>query len=148
MRDSVKVIETVQKDFAKRFGRQYGYTEDYRCDDVEVVVISMGTFGKEAEVAVDILRKEGIKAGSVRIRWLRPFPKMDLAGKEIVVIDRDDSFGSGGVLAKEIAAQIKRDVYSVIAGIGGQEVTYDNIAGFIRNRRIGTENWFEVTGIV
>ncbi len=144
MRDSVKVIEATEKDFAKRFGRKYGFTEDYQCEDAEVVVVSMGTLGKEAEVAVDTLRKEGIKAGSMRLRWLRPFPKLNLKGKDIVVIDRDFSFGFGGILAKSIEAQQKTDVYSVIAGLGGQEVTFEDIANFIRTRRIGEEFWFGV----
>jgi pyruvate ferredoxin oxidoreductase alpha subunit len=138
------VIETTQKEFAKRFGRSYGFTEDYRCEDADVVLVSMGTFGKEAEVAIDILRKEGIKAGSMRLRWFRPFPILDLAGKEVVVIDRDYSFGSGGILANEIRAQAKKEIYSVIAGIGGQEVTYDDLADFVRKRRMGTEFWFGV----
>jgi pyruvate ferredoxin oxidoreductase alpha subunit len=148
MRDSVKVIETTEKDFAKRFGRTYGFTEDYRCDDADVVVVSMGTIGKEAEVAIDILRKEGIKAGSMRLRWLRPFPKLNLQGKEVVVIDRDYSFGFGGILATSIQARQKADVYSVIAGLGGQEVTYEDVADFIRTRRIGEEFWFGVNANV
>jgi pyruvate ferredoxin oxidoreductase alpha subunit len=36
-------------------------------------------------------------------------------------------------------------VFSVIAGLGGQEVTYDDIAGFVKNRRIGNEYWFGVS---
>jgi len=144
MRDSVKVIEATEKDFAQRFGRKYGFTEDYLCEDADVVVVSMGTLGKEAEVAIDMLRKEGIRAGSMRLRWLRPFPKPDLKGKEVVVIDRDYSFGFGGILAKSVQARQKTDVYSVIAGLGGQEVTYEDIADFIRKRRMGEEYWFGV----
>jgi pyruvate ferredoxin oxidoreductase alpha subunit len=148
MRDSVKVIEETEKEFAKRFGRKYGFTEDYLCADADVIVVAMGTLGKEAEVAIDLLRKEGIKAGSMRLRWLRPFPKLDLKGKEIVVIDRDYSFGRGGILATEIMAQTKESVFSVIAGLGGQEVTYDDVADFIRNRRMGEEFWFGVNANV
>ena len=148
MRDSVKVIEETGKDFSKRFGRKYGFTEDYLCDDADVIVVAMGTLGKEAEVAVDILRKEGIKAGSMRLRWLRPFPKLNIKGKQVVVIDRDYSFGRGGILATEIMAQTKEDLYSVIAGIGGQEVTYDDIAGFVRTRHMGKEFWFGVNAHV
>jgi pyruvate ferredoxin oxidoreductase alpha subunit len=81
----------------------------------------------------------------MRLRWLRPFPKLDLKGKEVVVIDRDYSFGFGGILAKSIQAQQKTDVYSVIAGLGGQEVTYEDIADFIRKRRIGEEFWLGVS---
>jgi pyruvate ferredoxin oxidoreductase alpha subunit len=148
MRDSVKVIEATEKDFSKRYGRTYGFTEDYQCNDADVVVVSMGTIGKEAEVAIDILRKEGIKAGSMRLRWLRPFPKLNLEGKEVVVIDRAYSFGFGGILAKSIQAQQKADVYSVIAGLGGQEVTFEDIADFIRTRHIGEEFWFGVSNNV
>jgi pyruvate ferredoxin oxidoreductase alpha subunit len=148
MRDSVSVIRETEQEFERRFKRRYGFTDDYRCEDAEVLVVSLGTLGKEAEVAVDQLRKDGVKAGSMRLRWFRPFPKLDLRGREIVVIDRDYSFGFGGVLAKSIEAKNKTDVYSVIAGLGGQEVTYDDIAGFVRNRRIGEESWFGVGGNV
>ncbi len=144
MRDSVKVIGETERDFAHRFGRTYGFTEDYRCEDADVVVVSMGTLGKEAEVAIDLLRKEGIRAGSMRLRWFRPFPELSLKGKEVVVIDRDYSFGFGGVLATSIQARQKTDVFSVIAGLGGQEVTYEDIADFVRKRRIGEEFWFGV----
>jgi pyruvate ferredoxin oxidoreductase alpha subunit len=148
MRDSATVIKETEQDFAERFGRKYGPTEDYRCEDAEILVIALGTLGKEAEVAVDLLRNEGIKAGSMRIRWLRPFPELDLAGKEVVVIDRDYSFGFGGILAHEIRAKTGIPLFSVIAGIGGQEVTYDDIAGFVRDRRMGSEFWFGVnTGV-
>lgn len=148
MRDSIKVIEETQAEFGRRFGRKYGWTEDYRCVDADVVIVSLGTLGKEAEVAVDNLRKEGIKAGSMRVRWFRPFPKLDLGGRDVVVIDRDYSFGFGGVLAKSIEAKNKIGVFSVIAGLGGQEVTYDDIAGFVKHRRIGDEYWFGVSGDV
>jgi pyruvate ferredoxin oxidoreductase alpha subunit len=148
MRDSENVIAATEADFAKRFGRKYGPVEEYRCEDADVILIAMGTLGKEAEVAIDILRKEGIKAGSMRLRWFRPFPKLDLKGKEVVVIDRDYSFGYGGIVAHEIMAKCHCDVYSVIAGLGGQEVTYDDIAEFVRKRRIGTEFWFGVNAHV
>jgi pyruvate ferredoxin oxidoreductase alpha subunit len=144
MRDSVRVIKETEQDFAERFGRKYGPTDDYRCSDADIIIIALGTLGKEAEVAVDLIRKEGIKAGSMRIRWLRPFPALDLAGKEVIVIDRDYSFGFGGIVAHEIRAKTGISLFSVIAGIGGQEVTYDDIAGFVRNRRIGEEYWFGV----
>ena len=148
MRDSVNVIEETEKEFAKRFGRKYGMTEDYQCTDAEVIIVAMGTLGKEAEVAIDLLRREGIKAGSMRLRWLRPFPDLNLKGKQVVVIDRDYSFGRGGILATEIMAQTKEAVFSVIAGIGGQEVTYEDMADFVRNRRIGEEFWFGVNAHV
>ena len=148
MRKSVAVIRETEQDFTGRFGRSYGVAEEYRYEDADVVVIAMGTLGKEAEVAVDILRDEGVRAGSLRVRWFRPFPDLDLSGRELVVIDRDYSFGFGGVLAHSLVAKSRVEPYSVIAGLGGQEVTYDDIAGFVRDRKPGQESWFGVNGNV
>jgi pyruvate ferredoxin oxidoreductase alpha subunit len=148
MRQSRQVIEETERDFAARFGRTYGVAEEYRYEDADVVVIAMGTLGKEAEVAVDLLRNEGVKAGSLRVRWLRPFPELDLLGRDIVVIDRDYSFGFGGVLAHSLMAKTRIEPYSVIAGLGGQEVTFDDIAGFVRDRKPGSESWFGVNSNV
>ncbi|MDD1677205.1 MAG: pyruvate ferredoxin oxidoreductase [Methanomicrobiales archaeon] len=144
MRDARSVIAGTEKAFAETFGRKYGMTDEYRCEDADVLVIALGTFGKEAEVAVDILRKEGIKVGSLRPRWFRPFPDLDVKGRDIVVIDRDYSFGFGGVLADSLRARYRVEPSSIIAGLGGQEVTYDDIASFVRTRMPGTETWFGV----
>ncbi|NLX50168.1 MAG: pyruvate ferredoxin oxidoreductase [Methanospirillum sp.] len=145
MRASREVIRETEQEFARRFGRVYGPTEDYRCDDADVLVVALGTLGKEAEVAVDLLRDEGVKAGSMRLRWLRPFPALDLAGRDVVVIDRDYSFGFGGVIAHSIRSTTRTEPFSVIAGLGGQEVTYDDIARFVRQREAGAESWFGVS---
>jgi pyruvate ferredoxin oxidoreductase alpha subunit len=108
----------------------------------------MGTIAREAEVAVDRLRSEGTRAGVMRLRWFRPFPTLNLTGREIVVIDRDYSFGFGGVLAHSLRSVAHADPYSVIAGLGGQEVTHEDIASFVRERRPGEEFWFGVKGDV
>ncbi|MDV0441035.1 transketolase C-terminal domain-containing protein [Methanorbis furvi] len=146
MRASRTVIAETEAAFAKRFGRSYAPIEEYLCDDADVVIVAMGTLGKEAEVAADILRKEGVKAGVMRIRWLRPFPiDMKIEGKDLVVIDRDYSFGFGGVVAGEIQARYPQaKIASVIAGLGGQEVTYEDMATFVRTRKVGTEFWFGI----
>ena len=148
MRDARRVIAETEEDFASRFGRRYTMTMDYRCEDAEVLVIAMGTLAKEAEVAVDRLRSEGIRAGVLRLRWFRPFPSLDIAGREVVVIDRDYSFGFGGVIAHSIRSVARIEPFSVIAGLGGQEVTHEDIASFVRERSPGEELWFGVKGDV
>jgi pyruvate ferredoxin oxidoreductase alpha subunit len=148
MREARRVIAETEEDFAGRFGRRYGMTGEYRCEDADVLVIAMGTLAKEAEVAVDRLREEGTRAGVMRLRWFRPFPTLDLAGREVVVIDRDYSFGFGGVLARSLRSTARVEPSSVIAGLGGQEVTHEDIASFVRERRPGEEHWFGVKGDV
>jgi pyruvate ferredoxin oxidoreductase alpha subunit len=144
MRAARDVIAETEEEFAGRFGRRYGMTEEYRCEDADVLIIAMGTLAKEAEVAVDRLRAEGMQAGVMRLRWFRPFPSLDLAGREVVVIDRDYSFGFGGILAHSLSSTARVEPYSVIAGLGGQEVTHEDIASFVRGRKSGEEHWFGV----
>ena len=146
MKSARTVIGETEAEFAKRFGRSYATVEEYLCDDADVVIVAMGTLGKEAEVAADLLRKDGVKAGVMRVRWLRPFPlDMKIEGKELVVIDRDYSFGFGGVLAGEIQARYpEAKIARIIAGLGGQEVMYEDMAELVRTRKIGTEFWFDI----
>jgi pyruvate ferredoxin oxidoreductase alpha subunit len=144
MRASRKIIRETEEEFALRFGRTYRETEEYQCEDADVLLIAMGTFGKEAEVAVDGLRKEGVRAGSLRPRWFRPFPPLDLKGRDIVVIDRGYSFGFGGVISMEIRATTNAEPYRVVAGLGGQEVTYRDMMTFVKDRKPGEEIWFGV----
>jgi 2-oxoglutarate ferredoxin oxidoreductase subunit alpha len=58
--------------------------EPISCDDAEYLLVAYGSSARICQKAVDILRKEGIKAGLVRPITLFPFPKKlinDLASK-------------------------------------------------------------------
>jgi pyruvate ferredoxin oxidoreductase alpha subunit len=144
MRTGGKLARVVEKEFAERFGRNYSDVIEYRTEDADVVVVSMGTIAREAEVAVDLLRKEGVKAGSIRVRQFRPFPKLNLEGKKVVVIDRDYSPGAGGILAQEIRFHHNVPVFNVICGLGGQDVSYKDIAAFVKRAKPSGEMWMGV----
>jgi pyruvate ferredoxin oxidoreductase alpha subunit len=135
---------SIEKEFAERFGRQYGPTEEYRTEDADTVIVGMGTMAREAEVAVDLLRKQGVKAGSIRVRQFRPFPKLNIGGKKVIVLDRDCSFGAGGILAQEIRFHHDVPVYNIIAGIGGQDVRYETIAELVKKAKPQGEFWLGV----
>lgn len=139
-----KEARIIEKEFADRFGRQYAPVMEYKTDGADTVIVAMGTIAREAEVAVDLLRKEGIKAGSIRVRQFRPFPKLNLKGKRVIVIDRDYSFGAGGILAQEIRLKHDVDVYNVIAGLGGQDVSYNTIADIVKTSKPQGEFWLGV----
>ncbi len=118
MDEAGKIARVVEKEFAEQFGRKYSDVMEYRADDADVVIVSMGTIAREAEVAVDLLREEGVKAGSIRVRQFRPFPRLNVEGKRVVVIDRDYSPGAGGILAQELRFHHNVPVFNVIAGLG------------------------------
>lgn len=128
-----KIVE-VASDFKKKFGRCHGdLLEEYRCQDADAVIFCMGSLADQAMVAVDELREEGYRAGSVKLRTFRPFPEEEIRRiasrvKAISVIDKNLSYGRGGAAASEIKAVLYTEdkrppVLEFIAGLGGRDVT-------------------------
>ncbi len=143
MENAKELIPKIDKEYSRRFGFEYGgLVEKYKCDDADLILVSMGTMGSDAKIAVDNLRKDGLKVGSARVRVFRPFPTeeiMKLAEKTqmFAAIDRHISFGMEGFLASEIKASLfnKKDtplVAGFIAGLGGRDVTAQTIKRIAR----------------
>ena len=134
-----KLIPNVAREYSEKFGLpDYGgLIEEYMCDDAEVVLVSMGTIGSEAKLAVKKLRDEGYKVGSARIRVFRPFPKeavreIGAKAEALAIIDRDISFGMEGILLTEMRSALfdlskKPLTKNFIAGLGGRDVTESDI---------------------
>ena len=136
------MIPKVEADFKKHFGRFHGgFIDTYQCDDAEVIFIAMGTMGEEAQLAVEELRNEGIRAGSARVRVFRPFPAEQIQAlankaKAFVVVDRSLSYGHLGGAVTEIRSALYRGgqtipVQGVIAGLGGRDVRHTDIKKLI-----------------
>ncbi|MCX7026550.1 MAG: pyruvate ferredoxin oxidoreductase [Spirochaetes bacterium] len=133
-----EVYRKIEDEFQARFGRRYGLAEAYRCEDAETVLVMAGTAAGTARVAIDGLRAEGEKVGLLRIKMFRPFPveafRAGLAkAKKVAVLDRNCSFGAGGIFAQELKAALYGQgagapkLYSYITGMGGRDVTVDTI---------------------
>ncbi len=131
------------EEFAEKFGRSYGgVIEEYRCDDAEIVLITIGGMSGAGKDAVDIAREKGIIAGLIRIRLFRPFPAKQTAAalkgkKAFAVVDRSVSFGwSTGPMHMEIKAalggsQESYSHFSVIGGLGGADISLKELTGVI-----------------
>jgi pyruvate ferredoxin oxidoreductase alpha subunit len=129
------IIETLDE-FGQAFGRHYHPVEQYRTEDAEVLLLTMGALGETAMTAVDRRRERGQKVGLVRLRLWRPFPFADLRraiGKIPVlgVLDRAVSFGGPiGPVASEVKAALYHEqqrplVVEFIAGLGGRDMSMD-----------------------
>jgi len=136
-----KPIPIIAKDWKKRSGRLHGnILENYKCEDAEYILLSMGAIGAESKVAIDNLQKNGHKVGLSRVRVIRPFPTeeiLKLSKKaDLIVIDRNISVGNEGVLFNEVKGALfgKSDstVYGFIAGLGGKDVTFGDIEKMCR----------------
>lgn len=132
--DSYDVVKEHWAGFAKQFGRSYQPIESYKADDAEVLFVTMGSLGETCMTAIDELREQGVKVGSVRIRLWRPFPTDDFlaaikGAQGLVVVDRALSPGvAAGPVATELRALLyakgqKLPVANFVAGLGGRDVT-------------------------
>ncbi|MDD5448468.1 MAG: transketolase C-terminal domain-containing protein [Actinomycetota bacterium] len=148
------VIRKVASDYRDVFGRWHGdLVDEYMVEDADHLIIAMGSIAAEARVAVDELRNAGYRAGLLRVRFLRPFPveeirKACLGCKDLLVIDRDCSYGIGGVLFNETKAAIYGHVdmpaWGIIVGLGGRDVTFKLIARSAMDawdRKLPEESW-------
>ncbi|NWG11841.1 pyruvate ferredoxin oxidoreductase [Candidatus Bathyarchaeota archaeon] len=134
MENAKQLIPKIDREYRERFGVEHGgLIEKYRCEDADLLLLTMGTMGSDAKIAVDNLRKEGLKVGSARVRVFRPFPTEEIGklaerAQMLTSIDRHISFGMEGFLATEIKASVfnRKDkplVAGYIAGLGGRDVT-------------------------
>lgn len=139
-----EVVDRVDKMFGDAFGRTYGgMISEYRTDDADVVIVTVGGMTGTGMDAVDIARESGIKAGLVKLRFTRPFPAdriaKALAGrKAFAVIDRSCCFGwNMGPMHMETKAALsdaddKFAHFSAIGGLGGADISVDHILSTIR----------------
>lgn len=133
------VIDEVDAKFAERFGRGYGgLIEEYRAEDADIVLFTIGGMSGAAKDAVDAAREKGLRAGLIRIRFYRPFPAARIAKalegkKAFAVVDRSVSFGWGrGPMYVETKAAIadsdaKYSSFSVIGGLGGADISFTQL---------------------
>lgn len=129
---ALEAYDEVARDFERRFGRRHAAVESYRAEDAEVAFVMIGAFSTKALEAVDRLRAQGVAAGLVRPRLLRPFPvaalrKALLGRRALAVVDQNLSMGKGGVLATEVASALYGCrgaplIASYVGGLGGRDI--------------------------
>jgi pyruvate/2-oxoacid:ferredoxin oxidoreductase alpha subunit len=133
MEKAPALIEKTGREYEKIFGRYLGQVDPYLCDDAEIVLVTSGTAGYTAHVAVDEMREAGYKVGNLRMKVFRPFPfeevrKYTARAKKIAVVDRNISYGHHGIFSQELKSAIYghgdcKPVFGFIAGLGGRDIT-------------------------
>jgi len=156
-----KIIE-IWKAFGDLTGRYYNPIETYRTEDAETLLVTMGSFGETASVAVDSLREEGRSVGLMKIRLWRPFPfdalrEVACRARRLVVIDRAVSIGGpGGPVASEVKAALygretRPDVYNFVAGISGRDVAPSDFVRMVNKAesqiKEGNKEGYEIYGV-
>jgi pyruvate/2-oxoacid:ferredoxin oxidoreductase alpha subunit len=138
MERAEEIFNEVEAEFREVFGRSHGAVKAYHCEDADVILVTTGSMSGTARYLVDQCRERGEKVGALRISRFRPFPASEvretLSGcKRVVAVDRNISFGQGGVGALEVRNALygmpdAPPVIGFVAGLGGADVTPAHLA--------------------
>jgi pyruvate ferredoxin oxidoreductase alpha subunit len=144
MRSAIDEFAAIDEDFQKEFGR--GGTpliEAHRCDDADVVAISLGSLSYQMRTVIDALREEGLKVGSAGLMMYRPFPDEAvvrlLSGvKRVAVFEKALSYGNQGPLYADIKSALyhqteRPEVRNFILGLGGREIKTEELTNILRD---------------
>ena len=101
MKAAHDTILNVGEEFGEVFGHKYEMIEKYMMDDAELAVVVIGSSAGTGKAAVSMLREQGIKAGLVKIRVFRPFPKKELEEalsgvKAVAAMDKSEGMSGWG----------------------------------------------------
>ncbi|MHB8766827.1 MAG: pyruvate ferredoxin oxidoreductase, partial [Deferrisomatales bacterium] len=136
MEAAVTAYREVDAEFGRRFGRSYGALEVVPATPGErapLALLTVGSITGTARATLPGLAAAGKKVDLVKLKLFRPFPHEEvrrvLGGYErVAVVDRNISFGFGGIFAQEVRASLanldrRPVVYPFVAGLGGRDVT-------------------------
>jgi pyruvate ferredoxin oxidoreductase alpha subunit len=145
MEKSKEVIAKANQEFAEIFGREYDLVEKYKCDDAEIIIVAMGSVCGTIKDVIDSLRNEGEKVGLLKLRVFRPFPVDEIKevvekASKVAVLDKNISFGMGGVLYNNIKAKTNANAYGFIAGLGGRDITTDYVREIVAKTKNPTND--------
>ena len=130
------VIEEVIDSYNRIMGRSYSpWVEEFMTDGAEIVFFMQGAHAATARHAVRHLREQGVKAGLVKLRFVRPWPTKAVAEtlakfKAVGVIETSTSYG-GSMRGGNLLAETRASLYDVpgrplttsfMAGLGGEVV--------------------------
>jgi len=143
MQNALRVITEVHQDWGKRFGRNHApLVEEYRLDDAEYAIVTIGSMTGAGKDAVDLAREQGEKVGLIKVKTFRPFPLQALRRavskvKALGVVDRSVSFGwNSGPVYQELLSVLyfldrRIPSTSFIGGLAGADITIEHFGRVI-----------------
>jgi pyruvate ferredoxin oxidoreductase alpha subunit len=156
--NSKKTIIKIWNEWEKQFGRAYKPVETYKTKGAETMILTMGSMGETASVAVDEMRKAGKSVGLVKLRLWRPFPLDELraaikGAKTLIVMDRAVSFGgAGGPVATEIKSLMFNDtlrprIVNFLMGLGGRDMKVEDFTAMVERAGKKKDESYEYYGV-
>ena len=154
------VIFEAEQKFENIFGRKYtGLTENYKTEDAEYILITLGSISGLVREIVDKLREQGEKVGLLKIRYMRPFPNEEIAqavknAKSVSVLEKDISFGNEGAVYTNVNSALQKAGINIpssnyIGGLGGKNISPDEIENIFAEMKneISKINFLGIGGV-
>ncbi|MCD6353780.1 MAG: phenylglyoxylate dehydrogenase [Proteobacteria bacterium] len=144
MQNSLRVIPEIHKEWKELTGHDFApLIEEYRLDDAEHAIMTIGSMTGAGKDAVDVARDKGKKVGLIKVKTFRPWPLKAMVSalskiKALSVVDRSVNFGwNCGPLYQEVLATLpfldkKIPLVSLIGGLAGTDLTIDHMAEAIK----------------
>jgi pyruvate ferredoxin oxidoreductase alpha subunit len=166
--DSAALIEQVGDDYREAFGGDHvGLLESHRCDDAEIVILTMGVIYPTTRLVVDALRRNGTKIGCIKLRVFRPFPAAALHeairnARLVVTIERNCLSALYTELRSALFSSLAAGdgsrppmVMGRVIGLGGAPIPVDHIlhivdeamAALAANRVDRELEWYPIRGV-
>ena len=135
MKNAKRAILDVAADFARTFGRSYGFFE---MEDAEVALVLIGSTAGTAKACVERLRARGVRVGLIKLRVFRPFPAEELAAalahvKAVAVLDKSEGNSAcGGPLFAETRCACydlphPPKMIDVVYGLAGRDCAVEDV---------------------
>ena len=149
MAEALQRYSMIAGEFYNQFGRSYLPVEAVDCEDADIIIVTSGTVSATASITLSELRQQGERVGLLKMRMFRPFPeeliRSHLAGAaRVAVVDRNFSFGAGGIFAQEIRAALCNnrphpEVFGYVTGLGGRDITPQTIENIYHQTKQASE---------
>ena len=159
MEEVDRLLPELFASYAKLSGRSYGKVEGICCEDAENLLVLLGSSYDTSMEAVEEMRQEGKRVGAATLHVLRPFPGKELFellhhGDNILVADRQDSYGAGGGnLSLEVRAAMQRfgskaKIKSLVYGLGGKDFFKEDAKTMLAMAEDPSEPDFAYYGVI
>lgn len=151
MDEALRLYPCIDAEYGALFGRSYPMVQVTCAREgarAPVALVTTGSVTGTARVAQEELRDQGVEVDLVKLRLFRPFPQDEVRRvlgpyERVAVVDRNLSFGCGGIFAQEIRAALAGSggparcpaVYPFVAGLGGRDITPKTLASIVDRTR-------------
>lgn len=140
---ALDVVGEVDSEWGAATGRSWGgLVWGHLLEDADVALVAAGSLATQLTVVAERLRDQGIRAGVLGIRCYRPFPvaavRDALADTRLAcVFDKAVSYGYEGPICSDLKAAIAAAdhapaVFGTVCGLGGRDVTVDELVDSVR----------------